>query len=234
MARTRKPADHAARRTTILDAAERLLFERGYEQMTVQHLIDTLGISKGAFYHYFASKQAVLEALVDRIATQSENALLPMLDDPRLGAIAKLNRFFAATGRWKAARHDALVAYTRALYSDDNLRFRERLYSRARKGIQTPLIRILAQGNREGSLKVANAEASSEVVMALMIDLSDSLSRLVLQPLEAGTRTHARNRLVAYTEAIARALGAAEGSLVIMDAAALTVWFGGRGKGNKA
>ncbi len=47
-------------RNEILDVAQRLIYTRGYEQMTIQDILDDLGISKGAFHHYSGSRQALL------------------------------------------------------------------------------------------------------------------------------------------------------------------------------
>jgi AcrR family transcriptional regulator len=57
-----KPVEHRQRRDTFLDAAQRLVQTKGYERMTVQDVLDDVGTSKGAFYHYSDSKQALLEA----------------------------------------------------------------------------------------------------------------------------------------------------------------------------
>ena len=57
----------AVRRNEILDAAQRLVYRKGYEQMTIQDILDDLHLSKGAFYHYFDSKQSLLEALIERM-----------------------------------------------------------------------------------------------------------------------------------------------------------------------
>ena len=59
--------EHAVRRNEILDLAQQLVYTKGYEQMTIQDILDGLQISKGAFYHYFDSKHAVLEAVVERM-----------------------------------------------------------------------------------------------------------------------------------------------------------------------
>jgi TetR/AcrR family transcriptional regulator, ethionamide resistance regulator len=54
------------RERQILDAAERLLAMRGYADMTVGEIAEAAGITRGALYFYFASKQDVLTALVAR------------------------------------------------------------------------------------------------------------------------------------------------------------------------
>ena len=48
--------DYTARRNEILDAARKLVYTKGYEQMSVQDILDEMKISKGAFYHYFGLK----------------------------------------------------------------------------------------------------------------------------------------------------------------------------------
>jgi AcrR family transcriptional regulator len=54
MPRVVKKAD--VRKSEILSAAYRLFVRDGYEGTTVSSLLEELGISKGAFYHHFASK----------------------------------------------------------------------------------------------------------------------------------------------------------------------------------
>jgi TetR/AcrR family transcriptional regulator, ethionamide resistance regulator len=55
------------RERQILDAAEKLLATRGYADMTVAEIAEAAGITRGALYFYFASKQDVVTALVARI-----------------------------------------------------------------------------------------------------------------------------------------------------------------------
>lgn len=58
----------------ILDVSERLFLEKGYEHTTVQDIIDNLGgLTKGAIYHHFKSKEDILNAVIDRLF--KENAL---------------------------------------------------------------------------------------------------------------------------------------------------------------
>ena len=53
MARTVKEQEYAEKRNEILDAAQRLVYTKGYERMTIQGILADLQISSGAFYHYF-------------------------------------------------------------------------------------------------------------------------------------------------------------------------------------
>ena len=65
MARILNLAVHTVRREAFVEAAQRLMQSRGYQQMSIQDVLDELQASRGAFYHYFDSKQALLEAVID-------------------------------------------------------------------------------------------------------------------------------------------------------------------------
>src|ERR1700724_1817144 len=84
VARTVNATLHTVRRDAFLDVAQRLVETKGYEAMSVQDVLDELDASKGAFYHYFDSKQALLEAVVERFADGAIASLAPVLNDPKL------------------------------------------------------------------------------------------------------------------------------------------------------
>jgi hypothetical protein len=52
----------------IIDAAEKLFSEKGYQATSVQDVLDALSISKGGFYHYFETKMDLLAAVCTRRA----------------------------------------------------------------------------------------------------------------------------------------------------------------------
>src|SRR5438128_3469885 len=104
MTRIVKEKEYAVRRNAILDVAQLLVYTKGYEQMTIQDILDDLQISKGAFYHYFDSKQALLEALIERLLEEIVQHILPIVHDPHLPALEKLQRYFAMVVRYRTAQ----------------------------------------------------------------------------------------------------------------------------------
>ena len=69
MARNKYPEETVER---ILDAAQRLFLEKGYDQTTIQDIVDQLGgLTKGAVYHHFKSKEEILNAVGDRMFQQN-------------------------------------------------------------------------------------------------------------------------------------------------------------------
>ncbi len=49
----------------LLQSAVRLFFEQGYNQTSIQQVVDSAKLTKGAFYHYFSSKEDVLHYIHD-------------------------------------------------------------------------------------------------------------------------------------------------------------------------
>ena len=56
----------------ILEASQRLFLEKGYDNTTIQDIVNELdGLSKGAIYHHFKSKEEIMSALGDRMFLQN-------------------------------------------------------------------------------------------------------------------------------------------------------------------
>ena len=50
----------------ILEAAKTLLSSHGYESTTIDDIITAAGVTKGAFYHYFKSKEHLCEVIIEQ------------------------------------------------------------------------------------------------------------------------------------------------------------------------
>ena len=70
----------AATRARVLDAAERLFAEQGYEATSTDEILEASGISRGALYHHFATKQAVFEAVFERVSDADERHKLEQVN----------------------------------------------------------------------------------------------------------------------------------------------------------
>ncbi len=66
----------------ILDAAEDLLARYGYKRMTMDDLAHAVGLSKGALYLRFKSKEDVALSMIDRINTRVQRQLEQLLEQP--------------------------------------------------------------------------------------------------------------------------------------------------------
>jgi len=226
MARIVKEAEYAGKRNAILDVAQRLIYTRGYEQMTIQDLLDDLQISKGAFYHYFDSKQAVLEALTERIGEEALQILLPIVHDPLLPALEKFQRYLATANRWKIGQKAFFLALLRVWFTDDNAIVRQKLRATAIREIAPLLTEITRQGMREGVMTVTYPDQVGEVIASLAQDAGEAIGALLFSFDPEGDDMQRVERTVAvYTDAFERVLGVPSGSLTLVDDQTLKEWF---------
>ena len=226
MARTVKEEDHAVKRKEILDVAQRLVYTKGFDQMSIQDILDELHISKGAFYHYFDSKGDLLEALIDRMRLDVEPIILPIVADPSLATFEKLHRFFDTAARWKTARKEYLLSLLRVWYADENAIVRQKSTANVLKWFAPLLAGVIRQGAQEGVLTTAFPEQAAEIIIGLLQNLGDTFKDLLCgdePPTEKMRRATAV--VAAYNDAMERVLGAPSGSLNLIDAATLNEWF---------
>ena len=226
MARIVKEEEYTGKRSAILDAAQQLIYAKGYEQMTIQNMLDDLQISKGAFYHYFDSKQAVLVALVERIGGESLQLLVPIVNDPALPALDKFQRYLDVGNRWKVGQKAFFLALLRVWFTDDNAVVRQKLRAIATREIAPLLAEIIRQGVQEGVMKASYPEQMGEVLASLAQDAGEALGTLMISfdPPRVDMQ-RAERTVAAYSEAFERVLGAPAGSLTLIDDQTMQEWF---------
>jgi AcrR family transcriptional regulator len=226
MARTVNEKEHALKRNQILDVTQRLIYTKGYEQMAIQDVLDELQISKGAFYHYFESKPALLEALIERMQQEALQILTPIVRDPHLPALAKLQRYFDAAGHWKAAHKAFVIELLRVWYTDHNAIVRQKMWATLSKHAMPLVTEILHQGIREGVLNIPFPDQISAIFLSFIQSLGDGFADLLLSHDAHGDQLQRAEKLIAaYNDALERLLGAPAGSMQLIDPESLRIWF---------
>jgi AcrR family transcriptional regulator len=213
------------RRTEILDAAQGFIFAQGYEKMTIQDILDELKISKGAFYHYFESKSDLLEALIERLQVEAEQVLVPILHDPRMTAVDKLQRYFDVAGRWKTARKGYLLALVRVWYNDDNAIVRHKTQVAMLKNFEVMFTELIQQGIQEGTMKTLIPRQVGGIILALFQGLGDALVEVILSPQPKPEDVKRLDDIAfAFTDSIERLLGITPGTLTLVDHEVMKEW----------
>jgi AcrR family transcriptional regulator len=226
VARTLNATRHTVRREAFLDVAQRLVQTKGYQAMSIQDVLDDLESSKGAFYHYFDSKQALLEALVERFADEAIATLEPVLSDAGLPAPRKLEAIFAGIARWKAERKELVLAIIEVWNSDGNAIVREKLRRLTERRLVPLLTPVIKQGIDEGAFAAGSPSETAMVLVWLMQGFQQQATDLFIAR-QAGTVSFevVRRAVAANTEAFERILGARQGSLTMTDEPTLRFWF---------
>lgn len=227
MPRIVKPA--ADRQDEILDVAQALFLQFGYESTPIQAVIDRVGIAKGTFYHHYPSKAALLDALVSRTVAQARLVMTPILDEP-LPAVEKLNALFLRTGAWKVAQKELMTEMHRALHLDANLALRLKLERDSVAAVVPLMGTVIRQGVAEGVFDTAYPLAVARIVMDLGVVLSHTLGDALLAG-NPPSRAEVVTEIEAFHDAVERLLGAAKGSVRMIDISHISEWFDERRAG---
>lgn len=128
-----KPED---RRNQLLDCAYELFFTKGFEDTTMADILASSGVSKGGFYHHFASKDELVFGIFDRMAAQIAAAMQAIVDDTSEPAVNRLQAIYNLQAQAISAMGPEAVIYTHnALTQIANL------------GLQALLNRTIAQAS---------------------------------------------------------------------------------------
>jgi AcrR family transcriptional regulator len=91
MSRTVKEPEE--RKTEIMNAALELFMKQGFAETSVSRIVKKVGVAQGTFYNYFQSKKQILLEIIDRrFIDKLIQAIKPIVDNPELGALEKLER----------------------------------------------------------------------------------------------------------------------------------------------
>ena len=223
MARTLNPEVHTVKREAFVDAATRLMQAKGWEQTSVQDVLDATEASRGAFYHYFDSKQALLEAVIERMVDNGLGSVAPIVLDSSLPAIPKLEALFDGIGRWKTERKALVVALLKTWISDDNAIVRDK-FRRELAGRMVPMLAtVVKQGIDEGTFTATSPEETARILLMLLLGFQEVATDMFVA---AVTYDAARQTFASFNDAFERVLGAPRGSIDLADEAVLREWFG--------
>lgn len=208
------------RSAELLDCAQRLFFQRGYDDTTVNDIIREAGLSKGAFYHYFASKEALLEALAARIARESLAELEPMLEDTSLDAIGRLNALFSGSQRLNVELAPQLRKTFAVVFRPENVVLFHRIDEVARELALPMIARLLRKGSEEGAFEVPDPIAFADMLLQIRLIFRDVMHRALRQA-EGGDLEEAAHmleeRLRIYGIAVDRLLKLPDGTIEAVE-----------------
>ena len=161
MARNKYPEETVRR---ILDTAERLFVEKGYDRTSLQDILDETGLSKGAVYHHFASKEDIFYSVCDRIGRRNGEVLSRVRDAPGLNGLEKLRAMFKTSLQpERQAKMFCMMPYLM-----DNARFlATEMWSIFTEVVPCFVEPVIRQGMADGSIRTEHPKELAEAMMML-------------------------------------------------------------------
>ena len=206
------------RRTQILDAAEKLFFERGYDRTSVQDMLDALQMSKGGFYHYFDAKDSVLRAVSERRAQGRFDRLASELHGSRRNAVEKLNLLLGMANLFEAEDAPFAALMVKLCYIDKDAAMcahrRRVLVDRL-----LPLVNdVIEKGVSDGSFHTRHPMEIGRLLLLLACDVDDEVCNLLGEnPDNPDVMLRLLELLNTWREAAERLVGAPYGTITLFD-----------------
>lgn len=160
MARNKHPEETVR---SILDVSFRLFMEKGYEHTSIQDILDHLGgLSKGAIYHHFKSKEDILVAVADKMMSESNHRLAEIMNRIDLNGKEKLKTIFKASLNRRVQEEMFTVAPD--MRSNPKLLF-SFLQETVEEAAPHYVLPIIRQGIEDGSIETDYPEELAELIM---------------------------------------------------------------------
>ncbi|MFP3155987.1 TetR/AcrR family transcriptional regulator [Lachnospiraceae bacterium ZAX-1] len=196
---------HDVRLNEILDAAELLFNQKGYEQATVNDILEKVEIGKGTFYHYFKSKEDVMVAVISRMTEGLVKQASAIAEDESLGAHEKLKRILFAINIDGSPNEATL----RELHQPNNAQMHQSSIAETVQRIAPIMAEVVKQGVSEGIYSTPYPLETMEFLLAA--------NQLYLGlPIFRWTKEELVTRAMSCVRIIELSLGAAEGSFCFL------------------
>lgn len=160
MARNKYPEETIER---ILDVSLKLFLEKGYEHTTIQDIVDALeGLSKGAIYHHFKSKDEIVDAVCEKVFSEN-NWFSTLKEDKNLNGLQKIQKLFSNSIADNTQIQ--MLPITSSLLK--NPKFLAKQVEQTLTQGSTLFKELIEEGVADGSIKTDSPKELAEVILLL-------------------------------------------------------------------
>lgn len=155
--------DPEERKAEILDTAKRLFTSKGYNQTTIQDILNEIGIAKGTFYYYFKSKEEVMDDIIMRIVNEDVAAAREIENNPELPAIPKMFQILFAQKPQNGGSKEKMIEQ---FHQPNNAEMHQKSLVQSILHMTPVLTRVIEQGIRENVMATDYPQETVEFLIA--------------------------------------------------------------------
>ncbi|KXY11606.1 TetR/AcrR family transcriptional regulator [Bacillus sp. FSL K6-0067] len=198
--------EYEERRKEILETAERLFITKGYTKTTVNDILKEIGIAKGTFYHYFKSKEEVMDEIIMRIIKEDVAKAKVIVSNPNIPVLEKLFRVLIEQSPKSGDVKDKMIEQ---FHQPNNAEMHQKGLVQSIIHLSPVLTEILEQGIEEGIFSTSYPQETLELLLSsAQVIFDDGLFQW--KPEEM------MRRVKAYIKMMEASVGAKEGSFDYM------------------
>lgn len=155
----------------ILEVSQRLFLTKGYDNTTIQDIVDELGgLTRGAIYHHFRSKEEIMDALTDKMFHE-KNPFDIVKTQKDLNGLQKMKMAMSLNNSDKEKVNLSL----QAIPILKNPRILAGIIESNRQVLSPFWLELLTEGNKDGSIHTDYAKELSELIPLLDLWLTPSI-----------------------------------------------------------
>jgi AcrR family transcriptional regulator len=155
---SKKPEE---RRNEILNAAEFLFTTKGFAKTTVNEILKEVGIAKGTFYHYFQSKEEVMDAIIERFINWGVEAAKKVATNPNLTAPEKIFQILMAQTPATGRKEEMIEE----LHQVSNAEMHQKSIVETIRQLTPVIAQVIEQGMEEGYFHTPYPKETVEILL---------------------------------------------------------------------
>ena len=189
------------RKNEILDVAEQLFVEKGFDNTSTNDIINEIGIARGTLYYHFKSKEDILDTIVERIRREKIAEAAAIVADRKIPILERLTGSVLALN----IEGEVGVEVLEQIHKPQNALLHQKIQERIVNGVAPVIAKLIEEGNTAGIFDTKYPLEAVEMILTYSSTAFDELAGL--SPAEIEKKSKA---FIYHTE---RILGAEEGSL---------------------
>ncbi len=189
------------RKNEILDVAEQLFAEKGFDNASTNDIINRIGIARGTLYHHFKSKEEILDAIVERMTRTGIARAKAIVSDKKVPILDRLTGAILALN----INTEAGAEVFEQIHKPQNALLHQKMEERLLSGVVPIIAELIEEGNKAGMFDSKYPEEAAEMIMLY--------SNTVFDERSDHTPEVVARKAMAFIHHTERILGAKEKSL---------------------
>ncbi|MEJ6951587.1 TetR/AcrR family transcriptional regulator [Natronospora cellulosivora (SeqCode)] len=212
-------AEGSNRKTQFIHTAYKLFNLKGYQQTSVQDILDEIGLSRGAFYYYFDSKEDLLEEIALNIVNKQLDIPKEIESREDLSALEKINEYIRQLIFFKTENLGKYIPMVTEVYGNNkNLELEKKVLKKSEELFKPIIESMIEQGIKEGSFDVSYPGEIASLYIKLFIAYGAEIGELYMKLKEdKKALENLRRKYLFFGSVIEKILGLDKGVILIKD-----------------
>ena len=187
----------------ILDTSLQLFMKKGFDATSISDILSQLDIARGTLYYHFESKEAIMDAIIERLLNQVLEKIEKLMTNDSLSQTEKFMGFFTSINLTQLTGDEEIVDY---FNQPQNALFHEKSNRLLIKKLSSVLAQIISEGMESGLFDTPYPAETAELILVGITGFVDSKD----SPADEDSMNH---RMESFLYNAARMLGMSQSGL---------------------